>query len=364
MRLFILSFVIILIAGVIFFAVIESKPDFGSDIVELNMIVKQIEGQGEQAGENWQDSLDGWLNSSAQRIQAAKTRAAVIFYALASFLAVACALFLLYHYNIILRPFKKLEKFASRVAQGDLSVPLDMDRKNSFGAFTESFDLMREQLAAARENERLANISKKELVASLSHDIKTPVSSIKAIAELYQAKHGEITELASIAKKADQIDLLISNMFSATLEELKQLKVSPEDIASSELEDIIRSSDYENKLKPFVLPECVVTADKLRFRQVIDNIIGNSYKYAGTDIEVSACFDGDFLVLSLRDSGGGVLSEELPRLCEKFYRAKNAEGKNGSGLGLYISDYFITEMGGSLSLENNDGLCAVIKLKI
>jgi len=264
----------------------------------------------------------------------------------------------------ILRPFQKLKTFASRVAQGDLSFQLEMDRKNRFGAFSESFDLMREQLAAARENERLANISKKELVASLSHDIKTPVSSIKIIAELNQAKYGANSEMSSIIRKADQIDLLISNMFTATLEELKQLKVSPTEITTAELEEHIRASDYQKRVKPFTLPECVVTADSLRFRQVIDNIIGNSYKYADTDIEVSGGFDGDFLTLTIRDFGPGVSADELSLLCEKFYRAGNAEGKSGSGLGLYLSQYFLTEMGGSLKIEINNGLHVTMRLKI
>jgi signal transduction histidine kinase len=405
MKLFIFFLMLVLIAGVIFFETATDNADFELDIVGINIIVKQNE-------ENWRNVLSGWLpdtdgsirftfvpadlpvnsyiargdtlidviidgeiagkvvifNASEQRVKAAKTRIAVIFYILTAILVTICGLFALYQYKTILQPFRKLENFALRVAQGDLSIPLDMDRKNRFGAFTESFDLMREQLAAARENERLANISKKELVASLSHDIKTPVASIKAIAELYQAKHGDISEISAIAGKADQIDLLISNMFTATLEELKQLKVSPEDIASFELADIIRSSDYENKIGEFIMPECVVTADKMRFRQVVDNIIGNSYKYAGTDIEVSARFEknsgGNYLTLTFRDFGSGVASDELSLLCEKFYRAKNSEGKSGSGLGLYLSEYFIAEMGGTLDLENNNGLWIIIRLKI
>jgi signal transduction histidine kinase len=239
-----------------------------------------------------------------------------------------------------------------------------MDRKNRFGAFSESFDLMREQLAAARESERLANIGKKELVASLSHDVKTPVSSIKVIAELFQAKHGAAPEMESIIGKADQIDLLISNLFTATLEELQQLKVSPAEIASTALEEHIRASDYQKKVRPFTLPECVVTADSLRFRQVVDNIIGNSYKYAESDIEASGGFDGGCFVLTIRDFGPGVSPEELSLLTEKFYRASNAEGKSGSGLGLYLSRYFIHEMGGTLELKNDGGLWVIIRLKM
>lgn len=279
-------------------------------------------------------------------------------------LLLACGWLFIYCERSVLRPFRKLERFASRVAQGDLSFPLEMDRQNRFGAFSESFDLMREQLVAARENERLADISKKELVASLSHDVKTPVSSIKAIAELYQARYGKTEEMDVIIAKTDQINLLITNMFTATLEELKQLKVTPEEIASSEIGEIIRDSDYEGKVRPFSLPECIVTADRLRLRQVIDNILGNSYKYAGTDIEVSARFEEGNFELCLRDFGPGVPADELPLICGKFYRAGNAEGKSGSGLGLYLAKYFVSQMGGELTLESNGGLFVIIRLKI
>ena len=280
------------------------------------------------------------------------------------FIIIAVGVLAIYIDRTILRPFKNLKTFASRVAQGDLNFQLEMDKKNRFGAFSESFDLMRQQLEVARENERLANISKKELVASLSHDIKTPVASIKIISELFQAKHGQTEEMESIMNKADQIDLLISNMFTATLEDLKQLKVTPVDVTTPQLEEEIKASDYQKKIQPFTLPECVVTADLLRFRQVMDNVIGNSYKYAETDIEVSGAYAGEYFTLTIQDSGPGVSTEEMALLCEKFYRARNAEGKSGSGLGLFLSKYFIEEMGGTLVPDNTNGFCVTIQLKI
>jgi len=301
-----------------------------------------------------------FMSEASAEIDAIQARFSLIFYGQVALLTIVAGLFALYQQKTILRPFYKLERFASRVAAGDLTAPLEMDRKNRFGAFSESFDLMREQLAVARENERLANISKKELVASLSHDIKTPAASIKIIAELYQAKHGETDEMKSIISKIDQIDLLISNMFTATLEDLEQLKVSPVEISTVTLEEDIRVSDFKYKIRPFRLPECVLTVDRLRFRQIMDNVIGNSYKYADTEIEVSGSFDGAFFVLTVRDFGPGVLDDELSLLCEKFYRAENAEGKSGAGLGLYLSAYFLSEMGGSIALENQDGLCVVM----
>jgi len=257
-----------------------------------------------------------------------------------------------------------LERFAAKVAVGDLDAPLEMDRENRFGAFTESFDIMREELAQARENERLANISKKELVASLSHDIKTPVASIKIIAELYQAKHGTVKEINTIIDKADQIDLLVSNMFSATLEELTQLKVVPTDVSTKELTKEILAADFKQKVRPFTLPECVLTVDILRFRQVMDNIIGNSYKYADTEIEVAGAFFINDFVLTVRDFGPGVNDDEISLLSEKFYRAGNAVSKSGTGLGLYLAAYFVAEMGGALTVENRGGLCVCMRFPV
>jgi len=303
-------------------------------------------------------------NETSADIDAMRMRLSIIFYSQVILLTIAAGVFAFYQQKTILRPFQKLEGFAARVASGDLGSPLEMDRQNRFGAFSESFDLMREQLALARENERLANIRKKELVASLSHDIKTPAASIKIMAELHQAKHGETEAMQAIIGKIDQIDLLISNMFSATLEELEQLKVSVTEVSTTELEEDIRAADFQQRVRPFHLPECVLTVDRLRFRQMMDNIIGNSYKYAETEIQVAGSFDGAFFVLRIRDFGAGVSDNELGLLCAKFFRAENAKGKSGTGLGLYLTAYFLSEMGGTLTLENQNGLCVILRFPI
>jgi len=398
MKWFVLLCILILIGGIwLSFGATNTAHEL--DMLEVNRIVRSIEDtwpaarsndlpnsnlriafieSGESLHTHIQNrdtlvpiSIDGHTvgtlviyNETSAEIEAMQVRLSVIFYGQVILLAIAAGVFAFYQQKTILRPFQKLEHFASRVAAGDLASPLEMDRQNRFGAFSESFDLMREQLALARENERLANIRKKELVASLSHDIKTPAASIKIIAELHAAKHGETGEMKAIIGKIDQIDLLISNMFSATLEELEQLKVSVAEVSTIELENDIRAADFEYKIRPFHLPECVLTADRLRFRQMMDNIIGNSYKYADTEIEVSGSFDGAFFVLSIRDFGPGVADDELSLLCEKFYRAENAKGKNGTGLGLYLSAYFLSEMGGTLALENQNGLCVILRFPI
>ena len=258
----------------------------------------------------------------------------------------------------VIRPFDKLKEFASAVAAGDLDKPLEMDRENVFGAFTEGFDIMRERLNEARESELQMSISKKELIAQLSHDIKTPIASIKAMSEVLGAKEDRPLvkeKLESIGPKADQIDGLVSNLFISTLDELNKLDVKESDMESVELEKIIKEADYNNRIKELELPECLILCDRLRVNQVISNIIFNSYKYADTDIFVSGVTDVDFLTISITDRGGGVPVEELNLITKKYKRGSNAEEKQGAGLGLYISKELMENMQGGLEITNADG---------
>lgn len=276
--------------------------------------------------------------------------------------------YITYLRKALVKPFNKLKSFAQSIAEGNLEVPLAMDRNNLFGAFTESFDIMREELAKSRENERKANQSKKELVAQLSHDIKTPVASIKAISELMGVKtkdEKEKKQLETIGEKADQIDLLINNMFHATLEELQEIKVNPGEEESTQLPDLISKADYRKLVKLKSIPECIVIFDRIRLQQVFDNIISNSYKYATTRIDVDSYIEEDYLVINFRDYGKGVLNEELPLLYSKYYRGSNAKNKSGSGLGLYISKYFMQQMNGDIYFNNlSNGFVVTIELRI
>ena len=115
---------------------------------------------------------------------------------------------------------------------------------------------------------------------------------------------------------------------------------------------MVENADYLHRASLSEIPDCLLCADKLRLQQVLDNLFANSYKYAGTAIQATVYRNRDFLAIEIEDSGGGVGEEELPLLKQKFKRGKNAEGVEGAGLGLYISDYFIKEMKGELLLEN------------
>ncbi len=285
--------------------------------------------------------------------------------------------FLLYFYSYYVRPFTRLQRFARQISKGNFDFALPMTKSNYFGAFTESFDLMREELKKAKQGEYEANISKKELVASLSHDIKTPVSTIKAICEILMLQLKEVAlqnKISIIHQKADVIDALITDMFHATLEDLTVLVTKPTEELSTILKPIFDEMNHFNLIvfenEP---PECMIYVDKLRITQVIDNIINNSYKYANTRIHISfenhlKFLDGEgntvnAIRIRMKDEGKGLLEEDVPYLSEKFYRGSNADGKSGSGLGLYLSKLFMEQMKGNLTYYLEDGFVVELFLR-
>ena len=272
-----------------------------------------------------------------------------------AFFIAAFIFYMRYYKKRVIDPFVQLKDFAENVARGDLDTPLKMDKHGAFGAFTESFDLLREALKIARENEKEADRRKKELVATLSHDIKTPVAAIKATVELMQIRdYDDKTrrQLQEMFNKAEEITVLVNDMFHSTLQELQALKVNVIEFPSTALTQLIQRADYKKRTGQVCIPDCVLMGDTVRLGQVFDNIIGNSYKYADTKIEVAASFDGATLVVTFRDFGAGVDNEELPLLFGKFYRGKGTAEVNGYGLGLYIAKHLLQEMGGDIQLSN------------
>lgn len=279
--------------------------------------------------------------------------------------------FIIYYvflYKTTIKPFKKMKDFALRVASGNLDIPLQMDKNNNFGAFTEAFDIMRSEIKKARKAEKKAVEDKKELVAKLSHDIRTPISSIKSSSELgfTISEDKKIKEyFKSINQKSDQMNTLVNNLFNATLKELEELNVNPINIKSIIIKELINNSDYLKKNKKFNIPECAIYADRLHLQQVFDNIFVNSYKYANTTIQTEAFIGNEYLIISIKDFGDSIKDEEIPLLTEKYKRGKNTNDIDGAGLGLYISKELMKKMNGKLEIRNNNpGFEVIIYLRI
>ncbi|MBQ9610220.1 MAG: HAMP domain-containing histidine kinase [Lachnospiraceae bacterium] len=304
--------------------------------------------------------------------------------------------FILLVYFLQVKPVKEMEEFASSIAKGNLDVPLPIHKNNMFGSFTESFDLMREELKTARQREIEAEKAKREMVAELSHDLKTPVATIQATCEVLELKvskeleeaekeaeksekkidelNGYLEKISYISNKSETINQLVGNVFHATLDDMEEVKIEPSENDSRLIEGYFNNlKEYGNIILDNHIPECLVYFDKLRMEQVIDNIVGNSYKYAGTDIHVSFdkvnnslgnnSPDNNFIRITISDEGPGVDEEELPLILEKYYRGKNTKEKQGYGLGLYLVNYYMEKQGGGMEYYNDNGFVVELLVK-
>ena len=304
-----------------------------------------------------------------------------------------------------IKPVLEMENYASEIAKGNLDTALPIHRVNMFGGFTESFDLMREELKAAKERELAAEHAKRELVAELSHDLKTPVATIQATCEVLDMKYrknqqnledrlkeagtgedkarieAEIKENESmlekvgfISGKSDTINTLVQNVFRATLDDMDEIKVDPVEADSRIIENYFSGlTDYGNIILENHISECLVYIDKLRMEQVVDNVVGNSFKYAGTDIHVYfeelkdvPAKNGakiSFIKIRIKDDGPGVPEEELPLVVEKYYRGSDVKEKNGYGLGLYLVKWYMEKQGGGMEYYNDNGFVVELLVK-
>lgn len=278
-----------------------------------------------------------------------------------------------YIYFAVLMPFDKLKDFAKKIAQGDFDVPLRYERSNYFGDFTWAFDSMRKEITRARACEKEAVENNKTVIATLSHDIKTPIASLRAYAEGLEANMDRSAEkrqryISVIIQKCDEVARLTNDLFLHSVSDLDKLKISMEEfdiceflrIAASE----ISADSYTVRLR---LPEekIMVLADKNRMMQVCENLMNNAGKYAKSDMDLSVSAEAGSVLLSFRDYGCGMADEDVPFVFGKFYRGKNCGSEPGSGLGLYIVKYIIEKMNGEVLLYNHrDGLEVILHLPV
>ncbi len=352
---------------------------------------------GELIGKAVWDDYAGGDNNNENRF----LKSALIFWS-AVFLCGMMLIVVLYFRMV--KPVKELSIYSTEIARGNLDVPLPIKRNSLSNDFMESFDLMREELKASREREAAVQKAKKEMVADLSHDIKTPVATIQATCEVLEVKYGrrldeaagtqaasnmgqedasqtadEITisrkeiedmlqKVGSISAKAETINHIMGNVFQASMNELERIEVNPVEESTELIEQYFLSlKNYGRIILDNSIPRCLVYMDKFRMEQVIDNIIGNSHKYAGTDIHV--VFDevtnpgGTFIKIRISDNGPGVDEDDLPLITEKYYRGKLAKDQSGYGIGMHLVKSYMEKQGGGIEYYNDNGFVVELLVK-
>lgn len=372
--------VILAIITGLYFVKIQDRDEnhsYREQILELNEIEKLTEIDGKSPAKEQISNMQENLRQMGGEGQKEEEQKIVlqIFGICALFIVCVC----IYLYIVMLRPFEELEKYATEIAKGNLEVELPYHRTNLFGAFTWAFDHMRREIIKARACEKEAIENNKTVIATLSHDIKTPIASIRAYAEGLEANMDRSPErrnryLSVIMKKCDEVTKLTNDLFLHSLSDLEKLQITSEEIALKPFfKEVLEGMGQQEKITPETgkiqmigeIPQINIWADRRRLEQVLENLIANARKYApGTSIHLWIEQEENQCQIHVKDGGKGISPEDVPFVFEKFYRGKNIENQPGAGLGLYIVSYIMEQMDGKVELKNgSDGLEVILFLK-
>lgn len=267
----------------------------------------------------------------------------------------------------IIRPVKDLNMAASEVRKGNYRFNLECRADNEIGDLTQAFDMMGKELEQSVITQDKLEKERKELIANISHDIKTPIASIKAYSEALRdgvAEHPETAQkyIDVILEKANSLNKLVGDLFEHALQDLGNLRINLQDCYSRELlKGIIEPLDIQLVGQAYgleidgELPNVLIKADAMRLEQVIANIVQNAVKYTQAgQLRFKAQIEDGCLLVSISDNGRGIPPEEIPFIFDRFYRGEQARNSRaeGAGLGLSICKYIIEQHGGSIFVQS------------
>jgi len=268
----------------------------------------------------------------------------------------------------ILQPLQELRAATHDIMDGRFDFALTYDRNDEMGDLCAAFDVMRDRLKASLEKQEQLEASRRMLLASISHDLRTPMTSIKGYVEglqdgIIQDREKFSRYISVIRHKTESLDRLIETLFQLTQMDLIDPEESLRVHDSRELlESVIHPFEVEFADQPVRLevgrpiPSVRVRADESGIAQVFDNLIGNARRYVedGGVIAIEAAEHGDELRISFRDTGTGIAEEDLPHIFELFYRAEKSRSRNygGAGLGLAICKKIVERHGGRIWAES------------
>lgn len=327
------------------YSTIVNVSEFSTDeIVNNDYVVEEIEGKlyriEYSAGENYHGLW--YINGSIISMM------------------ILTGIVFLYIERKILKPFHDMSNLSYELAKGNLSMPIKEEKNKFFGRFLWGMDMLREQLEDNKEKELAFQKDKKTLILSLSHDIKTPLSSIelyaKALSEdLYDTQDKKDEALQGISRNVKEIKKYVDEIVTASREDFLNLKVNEGEFYLSE---VMKATQvyYNDKLSMLhtrltmeAFSDCLLKGDKNRLIEALQNIMENAIKYGDGDcIRIFCDEEEDCKLISIENSGCSLKDEELPNLFDSFYRGSNSHGIKGNGLGLYICRNLMRKMEGEV----------------
>mgnify|MGYP000972656254 CR=1 FL=1 len=269
----------------------------------------------------------------------------------------------------IVRPLMDITAAAGMMAKGNLDIRIKKKRNDEIGVLSDTLNYM---VAEVQNRERIKN----DFISTVSHELRTPLTSIKGWANTiiddgFNDKEIIKDGLNIIVKESDRLANMVEELldFSRFVSGKVELNRQKTDI--SELINFIEKHMMSRAKKENInfavycennLPEVELDRDKIK--QVLLNLLGNSFKFTQAEGAVSlrSYYEEGHMVFKVEDNGCGISSEELPFVKEKFFKGKNS--KSQTGLGLSICDEIVRMHNGELTIESEQGRGTVVTVKI
>lgn len=293
------------------------------------------------------------------------------------FLTVTCIFMGVWIYRGVMTPINELKKAAQNIRDGNLDFSIKGSGVAEMNDLCQDFEEMRVRLKESAEEKIRYDAQFRELISNISHDLKTPVTSIKGYSEglldgVADTPEKQDRYLRTIYNKTIEITSLIDELttyskidtnripYNFTRLSLKEFFADCADELEAELSEKDISLEYDDMLEG----SPVIIADPEQLRRVINNIIGNSVKYMDKP-EKHICIRlrdaGDFIETEIEDNGRGIPQKDIMRVFDRFYRGDTARSASGgSGIGLSIVKKIIEDHEGRVWVTSREGKGTVI----
>ncbi|WP_062047563.1 cell wall metabolism sensor histidine kinase WalK [Bacillus sp. JCM 19034] len=273
----------------------------------------------------------------------------------------------------IITPIRELQKATNRIKDGDLQQPVTVKRNDEIGDLSNDFEEMRLRLKESVEKQAKYENNRKELMNNISHDLKTPITSIKGYVEgILDGVANDQDKLERYCKtihaKAVHMDRLIDELQLFSKLDLNSVvfhfgKLEIVSFFKELLEEM--KLDFEKQQIDVILDnrldqEVFVKADRDKIERALRNIVSNSMKFLDKDrkeIIISIERINEYIQIVIKDNGKGIKEKDLPFVFDRFYRgdcSRNTES-GGSGIGLAIVKQIMEAHGGTVSIESTYG---------
>ncbi|MED1898883.1 HAMP domain-containing sensor histidine kinase [Bacillus thuringiensis] len=272
----------------------------------------------------------------------------------------------------VIKPIFVLKGATEKIKEGNLDFQIPITSHDEIGQLNQGFEEMRKRLKESIEMQTQYEENRKELISNISHDLKTPITSIIGYVEGIKDGVANTPEkmdkyLTTIHTKAKHMDTLIDELFLFSKLDLNRVPFQFETVElNTFMQELIEEMQMDLSKEGIEVnlqlhaSTLYVTADCEKINRVISNLIHNSVKYMDKEekkITVTVSSDNNKIIVKVMDNGSGIEADTLPYIFERFYRAEQSRNSStgGSGLGLAIAKQIVEEHGGEIWAESELG---------